>query len=35
MAQLDQLEEILASQPEALTGIAHLRKTLGFLNPLK
>ena len=35
MAQLDQLEEILASQPEALTGIAHLRKTLGFLNPFK
>jgi histidyl-tRNA synthetase len=35
MVQLDQLEEILASQPEALTGIAHLRKTLGFLNPFK
>jgi histidyl-tRNA synthetase len=35
MAQLDQLEEILASQPEALTGIAHLRNTLGFLNPFK
>ncbi len=35
MAQLDQLEEILASQPEALAGIAHLRKTLDFVNPFK
>jgi histidyl-tRNA synthetase len=34
-AQLDQLERILASQPEALEGIAHLRKTLSFLNPFK
>jgi histidyl-tRNA synthetase len=35
IAQLDQLEEILVSQPEALEGITHLRKTLGFLNPFK
>jgi histidyl-tRNA synthetase len=35
IAQLDQLEEILVSQPEALEGIKHLRKTLGFLNPFK
>jgi histidyl-tRNA synthetase len=33
--QLNQLEQILAYQPEALAGIAHLRKTLGFLNPFK
>lgn len=35
MSQLDQLEEILASQPNALEGIAHLRQTLSFLSPLK
>jgi histidyl-tRNA synthetase len=35
IAQLDQLEEILVSQPEALEGITHLRKTIGFLNPFK
>lgn len=35
ISQLDQLEEILASQPNALEGIAHLRQTLSFLSPLK
>jgi histidyl-tRNA synthetase len=35
LSQLDQLEEILVSQPDALEGIAHLRKTLNFLNPFK
>jgi histidyl-tRNA synthetase len=35
ISKLDQLEEILASQPNALEGIAHLRQTLSFLNPFK
>ena len=35
VSQLDRLEQILASQPDALEGIAHLRQTLGFLSPLK
>ncbi|MAW16538.1 MAG: histidine--tRNA ligase [Flavobacteriaceae bacterium] len=35
LTQLDELEQILALQPEALEGIAQLRKTLGFLNPFK
>jgi histidyl-tRNA synthetase len=33
--QLDRLEQILASQPDALEGIAHLRQTLGFLSSFK
>lgn len=35
VSQLDQLEQILASQSDALQGIAHLRQTLGFLNSFK
>ena len=35
VSQLNQLEEILISQPNALEGIAHLRQTLGFLSPFK
>ena len=35
VSQLNQLEEILISQPDALEGIAHLRQTLGFLSPFK
>jgi len=35
ISQLDQLEAILASQPNALEGIAHLRQTLSFLSPFK
>ncbi|MFL2576467.1 MAG: hypothetical protein ACJ0QD_04920 [Flavobacteriaceae bacterium] len=33
VSQLNQLEEILISQPNALEGIAHLRQTLGFFKP--
>ncbi len=35
VSQLDRLEQILASQPDALEGIAHLRQTLGFLSSFK
>ena len=35
VSQLNQLEEILISQPDALEGIAHLRQTLGFLSSFK
>ena len=35
VSQLNQLEEILISQPNALEGIAHLRQTLGFLSSFK
>ena len=35
VSQLNQLEEILVSQPDALEGIAHLRQTLSFLSPFK
>lgn len=33
--QLDTLENVLSTQPEALTGIAHLREVLGFVSPLQ